>query len=99
MNTNEKETLRGILYDLKSGLTFGKDCTWDYYENKPIRFPYFSSALYNTQSGNIGYTHFGSSAVKPTMRDLEWLITVIFKTTPSGFLREYIRSDKSKIKS
>ena len=97
MSTNEKEILRGIMHDLKSGFTFGKDHTWDYYNSRPMRFPYFSSVLYVTPSGNIGYTHFGSSAIKPTMRDLEWLITVIFNTTPSGFLREYIRNDESKI--
>ena len=69
----------------------------DYYENKPYRYPFFGSALYLTPSGNIGYEHFGSSAIKATLRDLEWLITVIFKTTPSGFLRDYIRNDQSAI--
>ena len=43
------------------------------------------------------YPYFGSSAIKATLRDLEWLITVIFKTTPSGFLRDYIRNDQSAI--
>ena len=93
----EKDILRDILRDVKAGYRYGKDYTWNYYENKPYRYPYFGSALYLTPSGNIGYEHFGSSAIKATLRDLEWLITVIFKTTPSGFLRDYIRNDQSQL--
>lgn len=99
MSKNEKEILRGIMSDLKAGFTFGKDYTWDYYNNKPYRFPFFSSALYITPSKNIGWTNYGSSANKCNLSELEWIITVIFKTTPSGFLREYIRNDKSTIKA
>ena len=97
MSRNEMEVLRGIMSDLKAGYTFGQDCTWDYYNNKPMRFPFFSSALYITPSGNIGWTHYGSSANKRNLKELAWIIEKIFDTTPSGFLRDYIRNDKSAI--
>lgn len=93
----ENEILRDILRDVLTGYRYGKDRAWDYYDNKPFRYPYFESALYLTPAGNIGYSHFGSSAIKPTTKNLEWLITVIFDTTPSEFIREYIRNDKSTL--
>lgn len=97
MSKNEMDILHAIMSDLKAGYTFGKDYTWDYYNMSPYRFPFFKAALYITQRGNIGWTNFGSSANKCTFQELEWIITEIFKTTPSGFLREYIRNDKSTI--
>lgn len=99
MSKNEYAVLRNIMHDLKDGYVFGKDYTWDYYDNKPYRYPFFGSALYLTPAKNIGYTHYGSSATKLTLKNLEWIITVIFEMTPSAFLREYIRNDKSTIKS
>lgn len=68
MSKNEYAVLRNIMHDLKDGYVFGKDYTWDYYENKPYRYPFFGSALYLTPSKNIGYTHYGSSATKLTLK-------------------------------
>lgn len=89
MKRNDKEILRDILRDVKNGYSYGKDYTY-------VPYPYFGAALYLTPFGNVGYTHYGSSAIKPTLKDLEWLITTIFRTTPEGFLRDYIRNDQSK---
>lgn len=102
MTKAEKEVLRNIMDDLKAGFSFGKDKTWDYYNNRPFPYPYFDDRLYIFRSSYngkkyIGWCHYGSSANAVTLRDLEWIITVIFKTTPSEFLKEYIRNDKSTI--
>lgn len=98
MKTNDKNALHYIMNSIKAGYSFGKDCTWNYYSNKPIAYPYFSGCLYMTFQGSIGWTHYGSSANKCTLKDLLWIITTIFDTTPSDFLEIYIRSDESKIK-
>jgi hypothetical protein len=97
MTTKEKEILRGIMEDLKAGYSFGKDYTYDYYHGEPLRYPYYGEALYITPCGSIGWTNYGSSANKCNLKELAWIISVIFKTTPSGFLLEYIRNDQSKV--
>lgn len=98
MSKKEREVLRDIMRDLKDGYSFGKDCTWSYYRNAPLDYPYFGTALFlSADRKYIHWQHFGSSANKATLKDLLWIITVIFETTPSGFLREYIRCDESVI--
>ena len=98
MSNENKVVLRQIMNDLKAGYRYGVDRSWDFYHNCPYRFPYFSTAICLSEDGEyIRWTHAGSSANKATLKDLEWIITVIFDTTPIDFLREYIRNDKSKL--
>lgn len=97
MKKSENIALHKIMNDLNAGFTFGRDCTWNYYENKPLHYPYFHHNLYITPRGNIGWNCSGSSANKKTLEDLHWVITVIFRETPETFLEKYIRNDNSKI--
>ena len=62
-----------------------------------MRFPYFSEALFKTIYGNIGWSHYGSSANKNTINQLAWIIEVIFKTTPEQFEQKYTIYDKNNI--
>ena len=94
MSKENNVALHEIMNSLKEGHFYGKDCT-------KAAYPYFAAALY-TQTGRngkdyIGWCHFGSSANKFTLRDLNWIIRVIFETTPANFLHEYIRDNESKI--
>ena len=101
MDKQNNAVLRQIMDDLKSGYTYGKDYTFDYYHNCPYRFPFFKTCLsvgYGRDfKQHIYWEHYGSSANKCTLKDLEWIITAIFQTTPVDFPRQYIRSDQSKI--
>ena len=90
--------LRKIMESLKAGYSFGMDMIWNNYENKPYRFPYFSTVL-SASFGLIHWTHYGSSANKCNLKELAWIISVIFKTTPCEFLKTYIRNDKSMIEA
>lgn len=87
-----------VYSDLKAGYTFGNDVIWNYYDNKPMRFPYFSTAIsYDPIKGLFHYSHFGSSAIKANKKELSWLISAIFKCSATEFLEKYIRNDESKI--
>ena len=79
-----------IYRDLNENIYYGKDVV-------DVRFPYFSYALYLTPSGNIGWTHYGSSANSNTLKDLLWTIQVIFRMTPEAFLQEFIPETKSSV--
>lgn len=81
------KTYQDLLDALLDGYTFGQYRNYgngtDFYE-----------AIYYSQDTTHGYTwiyysHYGSSATRPTVEDLEWLITRIFKTTLEGFLEDY----------
>lgn len=39
--------------------------------------------------GNIAWRHYGQSANPNTLRDLKWVITNIFDTTPDKFVKKY----------
>lgn len=87
MNEFERAALYNILDNIKAGKRYGKDCT-------NVRYPYFHAVLYK-QNGFIGYNHYGSSAVKPTIAELLWIIEVIFGMTVKEFLEEYILEENS----
>ena len=97
MNKTESETLREIMDSLKHGYSYGYDFVWDHYNNKPMPYPFFNAVLYRTARGSIGWTHYGSSANPCTLRDLRWIIEIIFQTTPTHFLEKFIRNDNSKL--
>lgn len=87
---------RVIKYAIVNNRLHGYINYWNYYDNERIRFPYFDSVLYKTFYGNIGYSHYGSSAIKATKADLEWLINTIFNTSATGFLKQYTTETQLK---
>ena len=75
------DALHTIMNDLKSGKTYGKT-------EHGRMCNYFWWELY--KSGDLIYwRHFGQSANRCTLKDLEWIIRVIFRTTPEKFVTEY----------
>ena len=77
-----------IYRNINKNIPYGKDVL-------DVRFPYFCTALAVTASGNIFWRNYGSSANANTLKDLLWIIQVIFRTSPEGFLTEYIPETKS----
>ena len=55
-----------------------------------VKFPYDHKVLYLTLGGYIGWSHYGSSACRMNLRDLNWTIRNIFEMTPAEFLKTYI---------
>lgn len=72
-----------IYNELHTGRVFGK-------HHLNVNYPYISADLYLTDGGYIGYSHFGSSAVKDNIPALEWVIRNIFDITPEKFLESYV---------
>lgn len=83
MRSSENErSLRHIMEHIRSGGSYAERV-----EN--VRNPYDYKVLYQTAHGNIGWSHFGSSACGMNLRDLNWTIRTIFEMTPSAFLMRY----------
>lgn len=83
MRSEENESsLRRIMEHIRNGGSYAERV-----EN--VRYPYDHKVLYRTLYGNIGWCHFGSSANPMTLRDLNWVICVIFEMTPAEFLSRY----------
>lgn len=76
--------LNEIYKNLKAGMVYG-------YMVRNVKWPYFHEALYQgTINKNLFcWHHYGSSANKATKDDLDWIIRVIFKTTPEEFVDKY----------
>ena len=92
----DKQALNEIYTNLKNGEKYGFFRYWNYYDDVKYRFPFFEEVLYQKFSGNFGYSHYGSSAIKPTKEKLNWLIETIFETTPTGFLKTHITETQLK---
>ena len=91
MDKKNKYALRKIMHNLKQGRNYGYFMFWNYYHDCPMRFPMFMWNLgYDKYAHVIRWRNAGSSANKATLKDLEWIITVIFETTPIQFLHDYI---------
>lgn len=94
----ENNAFEKLYADLKSGYSFGKDFTWNHYENKPMRYPYFDKTIfYDPIKHLFCVRHFGSFAIKSNKKELKWLLSEIFKCSAAEFLEKYIRNDESKI--
>lgn len=75
------DALHTIMDALKSGKIYGKTehgHMGDYFQWKLCKIDKF-----------IYWRHFGQSANRCTLKDLEWIIRVIFGTTPEKFMTEY----------
>lgn len=83
MRSSENErSLRHIIKNIRSGGLYAERV-----EN--VRYPYDHKVLYQTVHGNIGWSHYGSSAESMTMRNLNWTIRTIFKMSPQEFADTY----------
>lgn len=72
-----------IYNNLQIGAKYGK-----YIKN--VRFPYFDCTLsLNPSKTFIRWRHYGESANKNTIEDLEWIISCIFKMNPDEFENNY----------
>lgn len=87
----QKQAIDKIYRDLNAGRRYGRDIL-------NVTYPYFSSALWITECGNIGWQHYGSSAERNTKKDLNWIIKIIFKLSPVEFLSVYYRDTESVCK-
>lgn len=87
----QKQAIDKIYRELNAGRRYGRDIL-------NVTYPYFSSALWITECGNIGWRHYGSSANKNTKKDLKWIIEIIFKLSPVEFLDVYYRDTESVCK-
>ena len=92
---SERKALSEIFNNIQNGVVYGKDREF-MGNGEKYEYPFFDKCVYKTVYNNIGWTHFGSSANPMTEKDLLWIITVIFSTTPSKFLAEYIPHTISK---
>lgn len=71
--------LERIYKNLNAGYQYG-----DYLVN--VRYPMFTPCLsVSENSVYIRWSHYGSSANENTKADLQWIIEMIFKTTPEEF--------------
>lgn len=76
------KALETIYNALQAGKRFGVN-------ELQVRFPCFHTVLMKTQNNFIYYCHFGSSHIKNDLHELEWLLQVIFKLSPTEFLQRY----------
>ena len=91
MDKKNKYALLKIMHNLKQGRSYGQFRYWNYYDNRYMPFPMFWWNLtFDKYANVIRWNNAGSSANKATLKELEWIITVIFKTTPIQFLHDYI---------
>ena len=79
----EKEILERIYKNLNNGGYYGRMFP------AKVRYPFFDTVLWISTSNYIYWHHYGESANKNTLEDLEWVINVIFNMTPSEFVKTY----------
>lgn len=75
--------IKTIYENINSGKEYG-------YMINNVTYPYFNTVLYVSENNKyIRWQHYGSSANKNTIKDLQWIIETIFKTTPEEFAKKY----------
>lgn len=82
MSKKQYATLKLIMDELKAGKAFGKHVY-------NVKYPYFDFNLWISPTNYIHWKCYGESAHRVTMRDLAWIIRVIFKTTPIEFYKTH----------
>ena len=94
MKRTDTAALKAIYNNINAGKCYGYDVTGY------VKYPYFNDVLYIRESYGKKYIvwhHAGESENKNTLSDLKWIITVIFKMTPTEFIQRYITDDDSQI--
>lgn len=84
VGTTKDDALHRIYRNLLMERSYGYFSTFNNGER------YIHDVLYLTDYGNIGWNHYGSSANKCTLKELKWIITKIFDTTPEEFEDRYV---------
>lgn len=89
----EKAILMDIANALKSGDVYGEMI---HGTNSAMPEPFFWEVLSYGKCRVSGrplwkWRNYGESANPATLKDLEWIIRKIFKTTPSAFVAKYTR--------
>lgn len=75
--------IKTIYENINSGKVYG-------YMFTNCRYPFFDTVLSVSENNKyIRWQHYGSSANKNTIKELQWLIETIFKTTPEEFAKKY----------
>ena len=74
--------LKLIYKELLAGESFGK------IDKHSLWVTYFWTVLFADEK-YIRWCHYGSSANKTNLKNLNWILTEIFKTTPEQFLYDY----------
>lgn len=83
MKNSEAIKLHEIYHNLKNGIVYGHYVT-------NVSYPYFDINLSYSKTNNVfRWEHYGSSANKATISELLWIITIIFKCTPTEFTEKY----------
>ena len=75
------DALHTIMNELRAGKMFGKT------EHGRVGNYFWWNLVKDGQF--ISYRNFGQSAIRCNLKELAWLIEVIFRTTPENFLEEY----------
>lgn len=73
--------LKQIYNNINAGKKYG-------YMMNNVKYPFFDVVLSANQQ-YIYWRHFGSSANKNTVEDLEWILENIFKLSPEKFIEKY----------
>lgn len=75
--------LKTIYKNINAGKEYG-------YMFNNVTYPFFNTVLSVSENNKyIRWQHFGSSANRNTIDDLQWIIETIFETTPEEFVKKY----------
>lgn len=79
--TNQSKALRHIYDRLQAGVVYD-------WSNRPRS--YLIPALYMDEYGDyIHWNNFGGSAMKPSLKNLKWILEHMFEMKPSEFIEAF----------
>ena len=83
--------LYSLYNNLVNGEQYGKFDYYDYYHGRPLYYPGFTVALYkHNYKPLFCWSHYGSSANKAKLKELQWILTNIFNMTAKDFMTVYL---------
>lgn len=77
-----------LLDNIKAGMVYGT------IEKHRLGGAYFHPVLYKTMQGNIGWTHYGSSANDCNLDGLKFILDVVFHMDALTFMDHYYTRDE-----
>lgn len=96
--TNQQECLKKIMEILKQGEVFGYFMNFrkeDYHNPYHLPGGYMENIVLRMDDEYIWWYHFGSSANTISLKNLKFIITVIFHLKPSEFLEKYVHGKRA----
>ena len=94
----EKKILRQLAADLKVGAWFGTE----YKRHTKCNLSYgYGTATLNGKQKEVPlwvWEHYGRSANRATLNDLNWIVRTIFQMKPSEFVAKYEKHGKGAAK-